>query len=107
MISSIATRTSVPTFSLDRSNEEVTGMIREKLGRSKTLANGQRESLTQVIFSMEEPWRSRFLVWLSDRANGGCGTRLPSQRQVAVWLDDEALSREVAVLLDKWLGKTL
>jgi hypothetical protein len=104
----MAARISVPTFSLGRmKKKEVTGMIKERLDRRRTFKRGQTESLTEVIFSLEEPWRSRFLVWLSERANGGCGARLPSQRQVAVWLDDSALSREVAVLLNKWLGKTL
>lgn len=107
MTSSIATRASVPASSLDRVDDGVTGMLKERLGRRRTLTTGQTESLTPVIFSLEEPWRSRFPLWLSDRANGGCGTRLPSQRQGAVWLDDKAPSRKVAVLLDKWLGKTL
>jgi hypothetical protein len=82
-------------------------MIREKRDRRGVRRRGQTESLAQVIFSLEEPWRSRFLLWLSERANGGCGRRLPSQRQVTIWLDDMDLSREVALLLNKWLGKTV
>jgi hypothetical protein len=82
-------------------------MIREKRDRRGVRRRGQTESLAQVIFSLEEPWRSRFLLWLSERANGGSGRRLPSQRQVAIWLDDMDLSREVALLLNKWLGKTV
>lgn len=107
MIDSKVTRISVATFSLDRLKKEVTEMLKEKIDRRRTLRRGQTESLARVIFSLEEPWRTRFLVWLSERADGECCSSLPSQRQVAAWLDDAALSREVAVLLNKWLGKTL
>jgi hypothetical protein len=68
MVRSIATRVSVPTFSLDRLDDEVEG-----LGHRRTLRRGQTESLTEVILSLEEPWRSRSLLWLSDRANGSAG----------------------------------
>lgn len=107
MINSVVPRISVSTFSLDRVKKEVTGMLKEKTDRRRTLRREPTESLAQVIFSLEEPWRSRFLVWLSERADGECGSRLPSQRQVAAWLDDADVSREVAVLLNRWLGKTL
>ncbi len=107
MIDFATTRISAPFFSLNRASKEVAEMLKERVDRRQILSRGQTESLARVIFSLEEPWRSRFLVWLSERANGNSGTRLPSQRQVTVWLDDAALSREVALLLNKWLGKTL
>lgn len=82
-------------------------MLMENHNGRGTLTRGQTESLTEVIFSLEEPWRSRFLWWLSERANGEYGRRPPSQTQVSGWLDDMSLSREVALLLNRWLGKTM
>ena len=86
-------------------------MVKEKHngnGNGKgTVAPQQTESMARVIFSLEEPWRSRFLWWLSERANGEYGHQLPSRTQVAGWRDDMDLSREVALLLNKWLGKTM
>jgi len=63
------------------------------------------ESLTKDLFSLEEPWRSRFLGLVAsrtvDRASDG---RVPTQREVTTWLSDGGLYQEVASLLSVWRG---
>jgi hypothetical protein len=62
-------------------------------------------SLTDSLFSLEEPWRSRFLTLLANRARGWRrDEQLPTREEVATWLDDQGLCREVELLLSVWRG---
>lgn len=63
---------------------------------------------TQAIFSLEEPWRSRFLVWVADRAGRQItDTRTPTPEQVTTWLDEHNLSQKVQALLAVWTGQAV
>jgi hypothetical protein len=63
------------------------------------------DSLAEALFSLAEPWRSRFLAFLAERAtrwawDGGT----PSRQQVAVWLGDSSLYEVMALMLCRWAG---
>ena len=63
------------------------------------------ESLADALFSLAEPWRSRFLTFLAERAtrwawDGGA----PSRQQVAGWLGDASLFEVMALMLYRWSG---
>lgn len=63
------------------------------------------ESLTDALFSLDEPWRSRFLTLVATRATRWAwDEQSPTHDQVAVWLGDRSLFREVSLLLDTWNG---
>ncbi len=63
------------------------------------------ESIVYTLFTLDEPWRGRFLALVADWANPGDGNGgLPGQEEVAAWLDaDRALRQQVAYLLGAWL----
>jgi hypothetical protein len=69
-----------------------------------TVVESRRASiLAERIFSLEEPWRSRFLNLIVDRAalstvDGG----VPNQMTVQVWLQDPKLYNQVCHLLGAW-----
>ena len=62
------------------------------------------EALVEALFSLREPWRTRFLVLVSYMATGDeCGSGLPGQDQVRTWLsEDPRLRYEVGQLVDAW-----
>lgn len=62
------------------------------------------ESLVEALFSLGEPWRSRFLVLIASWATGGSWNgRQPKREEVAAWLrGDLGLYREVNLLLNAW-----
>lgn len=61
-------------------------------------------SLTRRLFSLEEPWRSRFLRLVANLATRwGWGRRRPSCEEVAAWLlANPALYRQTRRLLKSW-----
>ncbi len=62
------------------------------------------EGLVDDLLSLSEPWRSRFLRLVAERATGGAwnGDR-PTRRELAAWLGtDLGLYREVSLLLRAW-----
>jgi lysyl-tRNA synthetase class II len=66
------------------------------------------ESLADNLFSLEEPWRGRFLTFVAKQStrwvwNG----RLPTRDEVAAWLGDEGMFEVVTSLLDTWQGCAL
>jgi hypothetical protein len=62
--------------------------------------------LTESLFSLEEPWRSRFLTLVAGHATGWRrqDEPLPTREEVTTWLNNQGLCRWVAVLLDVWQG---
>jgi len=60
--------------------------------------------LAENLFSLEEPWRGRFLTFVAQRANGGQVESSPSQEQVETWLGSGGLRLAVSWLLDLWHG---
>ncbi len=62
------------------------------------------ETLAQIMFSLEEPWLSRFLELMAKvAANREPKRSRPTQQQVANWLDaSPALYQDVRYLLSTW-----
>jgi hypothetical protein len=61
------------------------------------------EKLTSALFSLEEPWRSRFLHLVANQATGWTWNgRLPTQTEVENWLGDWELYKHVKSQLSAW-----
>lgn len=61
-------------------------------------------SLAEALFSLEEPWRDRFLVLVANLATDWAWDgRPPGWEEVTDWLSaDLDLYRRVKMLLDTW-----
>lgn len=73
-------------------------------GRSDTdLRTDDPEALAVRIFALSEPWRGRFVGFIAHsvgyRNGHGAG---PTQAQVATWLRDRRLFRQVKTMVDTW-----
>ena len=65
-----------------------------------------RESqLVRDLYSLEEPWRTRFLVLIANLATKqGWHGGVPNPNQVAFWLEaDTDLERQMAQMLQEWV----
>jgi hypothetical protein len=64
------------------------------------------ESVIDGMYSLEEPWQSRFLDLTAAMANGGKSNgQRPTRGEVASWLEaNPALCREMRQLLYAWRG---
>lgn len=62
------------------------------------------DSLTDDLFSLEEPWRSRFLTLVASRATWRSEVaQQPTPEEVAAWFTaNPALCRWTSVLLRTW-----
>jgi len=61
------------------------------------------EVLTDDRFSMDEPWRSRFLELVANEATGWRWEgRPPTREEVAIWLNDGELHRKITQILNAW-----
>jgi hypothetical protein len=62
------------------------------------------DSLTDDLFSLEEPWRSRFLTLVASRATWRAEViQQPTPEEVAAWFaSNPALYRWTSVLLRMW-----
>ena len=62
------------------------------------------EPLADALFSLDEPWRGRFLFLVANLAtNWAWGGRRPTWEEVAAWLGgDLGLCQYVRLLLDAW-----
>ena len=80
------------------SRESDEGAAREDLGPDDPGVLAAR------IFALAEPWRGRFIGYIADAAGyrNGRGAK-PSQAQVAGWLRDRRLFRQVKAMLDTWM----
>jgi len=64
------------------------------------------ESLTNTLFSLEEPWRSRFLDLIAKQATDRAGDGpAPTPEEVTTWLGDIGLHQRVTRLLHVWQRK--
>lgn len=60
-------------------------------------------SLAGQVFSLEEPWRSRFLDLIVDRVTlAGPAVAPPDRATVASWLEDRRLYMHVSQLMRTW-----
>lgn len=66
------------------------------MNRAKSLAND--------LFSLSEPWRSRFLDLVTSQATTDCAWSEQSltRGQVTIWLSDCDLYQHVTLLLHAW-----
>jgi hypothetical protein len=63
------------------------------------------DSLAEALFSLPEPWRGRFLIFLADRATRWAWNgRTPTRKEVADWLGDDHLYEALALMLYTWQG---
>jgi hypothetical protein len=63
------------------------------------------DSLADALFSLAEPWRSRFLAFLAERATRwDWDGRPPTRQEVAMWLGDSALYEVMVLMLHRWSG---
>ena len=61
------------------------------------------ERLAKAIWSLEEPWRSRFLVFLIGQVTHGAGDdHSPEPEEVVTWLSDHKLYQMMASMMDAW-----
>lgn len=75
--------------------------------KDHSIVTKRAESLTEALFSLEEPWRSRFLTLVAKQATrwtweGTWSGHVPTREEVASWLDDRGLCRSVTTLLYAW-----
>jgi hypothetical protein len=61
-------------------------------------------SLATALFSLEEPWRGRFLELVANLATRHtCSGQQPTREEVTEWLGSRpALYEQVRLLLDAW-----
>jgi len=73
---------------------------------ARTVAREGVESLVEALFSMDEPWKSRFLGLVANWATGGLWNgRRPRREEVRAWLQaDVGLYREVRLMVRAWRG---
>lgn len=63
------------------------------------------ESLTNTLFSLNEPWKSRFLDLMANRVGHKAEDKpIPTPGEVTTWLSDTDLYQEIARLLRTWHG---
>jgi hypothetical protein len=64
------------------------------------------DSLTEALFSLDEPWRGRFLLLVATQATAwGENGQQPTPEEVTVWLcANPPLRRWVSLLLYVWQG---
>ncbi len=62
------------------------------------------KTVAETIFSLEEPWQSRFLTLVANHATDGAWDgRLPAREEIAAWLEaDRNLCREAKLWLNAW-----
>jgi hypothetical protein len=61
------------------------------------------DTLIEGLFALREPWQGRFLTLLADRVEGWMpDDQPPTREEIAAWLNDLSLYREIALLLSTW-----
>jgi hypothetical protein len=61
------------------------------------------EVLAESLFSLQDPWRDRFLVFLAQRALGQAWDgQMPTEREVSGWLGRDGLRKTVLLMLNRW-----
>ena len=63
------------------------------------------DALAKALFGLAEPWRSRFLCFLANRATRWAWNgRLPTRQETAQWLGNDDLYEALAVMFFTWQG---
>jgi hypothetical protein len=70
---------------------------------TNTVRSHQASSLARRVFSLEEPWRSRFLDLIVDRVSlSRAAEPMMDRATVAIWLEDQQLYQQVSQLMRTW-----
>lgn len=63
------------------------------------------KAITDSLFTLEEPWRERFLAFVARQAKGHTWSGpSPSRDQVTSWLGRDGLRDTVTMMLGEWHG---
>jgi hypothetical protein len=73
-------------------------------GKGPVVIKGRARLLTEALFSLEEPWQSRFLNLVANLATKwSWDGQQPTREEIAGWLNaDSDLYQEIKLLLDAW-----
>jgi hypothetical protein len=72
------------------------------------MTESPQTALAESLFSLDEPWRSRFLSLVTDRAsNYNRERRLPTESELITWLNDGDFYQEIRALFRIWSGRRL
>ena len=72
------------------------------MGNRARVKNGA-ELLADNIFSLPDPWRDRFLVFVAQRALGQAWDgQLPTEIEVSGWLGRDGLRKTILLMLSRW-----
>jgi hypothetical protein len=83
-----------------------TGVPPQRPPEKRVVPRRQAESLAAALFSMQEPWRSRFLSLVANLATRWkWEAREPTPEEITVWLGaNPVLYQQVKSLLYTWQG---
>jgi hypothetical protein len=70
-----------------------------------TRVGNRAELLAENLFSLQDPWRDRFLVFVAQRALGQAWDgRLPTESEVSGWLGSDGLRTTIVLMLNRWMA---
>jgi hypothetical protein len=100
--------TAVSQFTPFRYTQQKRLPRRIAMGCQPFVVQERTEKLANALFSLDEPWRSRFLHLVANQATGWTWPeQMPTQAEVAAWLNDWELYKRVKSQLNVWQGKQL
>ena len=68
-----------------------------------TRVENRAELLVESLFSLQDPWRDRFLVFVAQRALGQAWDgQLPTENEVSGWLGSDGLRTTIVLMLNRW-----
>jgi hypothetical protein len=71
--------------------------------RTRATSGEEVELLAESLFSLPDPWRDRFLVFVAQRALGQAWDgHLPTEREISGWLDRDGLRKTIVLMLNRW-----
>ncbi len=62
--------------------------------------------VTERVYALDEPWRSRFLELIASYAQIKQPDTAPSRDEVVGWLGDEHLNEQIRLMLHTWTHRT-
>jgi hypothetical protein len=62
--------------------------------------------VTERVYALDEPWRSRFLQLIATCALAEPFDSTPSRADVLVWLDDQELNELIMTMLRSWTHRS-
>jgi hypothetical protein len=63
-------------------------------------------SVTERVYALDEPWRSRFLQLIASHAQLRRTETPPTRADVLVWLSDEHLNEQIRLMLHTWTHRS-